>query len=164
MREFILGFEEEPLLLLIAPPWLGADEVPTAVKFFAIEFEGKVALGVPFCRVAFWAPEPTVPNHDRAAAIFAFRNEPFEIAVIDGVILDMDGKALDMRIEARPFRDSPAFVDAVEFETKIVMKPSSRVFLNDEAEIEARVLTDAGGLRGLRKIPHLPVADKVTFR
>ena len=109
------------------------------MKFFAVELESKMTLGVPLCRVAFRSPEPAVPDHDGAPAIFPLRNDPFEIAIIDGVILDMDSKAFDMRIEARPFRDSPTFVDAVEFETEVVMKPARSVFLNDEAKIGARV-------------------------
>ncbi len=140
MRIVIVGFEEEPLLLLIARPRLRANEMPTAVKLFAVEFEGKVALGIALCRIALRPPESAVPDHDGAPAIFPFRNDPFEIAIIDGVIFDMDGKALDLRIEARPFRDSPAFVNAVEFETEVVMKPARSVFLNDEAKIGAGFL------------------------
>ena len=156
VRELVIRFEEEPLLLLLTRPRLRANQMPTAVKLFAVELESKVTLGVALCRIALRSPETAIPDHDGSPAIFPFRDDPFEIAIVDGVIFDVDGKALDLRIEARPFRDSPALVNAVEFETEVVMKAARSVFLNDEAKIGAGFLTDACSARASWRNPVFP--------
>ena len=78
-------------------------------------------------------PGAAVPQHDGAAAILALRDVPFEAAVFERVVLDVDGETLFRRIEARPPRHRPALQNAVELEPEIVVQPRRGVLLNDEA-------------------------------
>ena len=89
-------------------------------------------LRIGFHGVAFGMPEATIPNHDRAAAIFALGNDPFEIAVVDWVILDLNGEALLTWIEAWALCDCPAFIDPAELQPEIVMKLPRGVLLDNE--------------------------------
>ena len=53
-------------------------------------------------RIALRHPVAAVPQLHRAAAILAFRNGPFEVAVIERMVLDLDRQPLVVRIERRP--------------------------------------------------------------
>ena len=67
------------------------------------------------------------------AAILAFRDRPFEIAVVERMIFHLDGEPLVMRIERRAADHRPGFEDAVEFKTQIIMQQRRVMFLDDEA-------------------------------
>ena len=67
-----------------------------------------------------------------AAAIFALGDRPFEVAIFQRVVLDLDSEALVVRIERGPPRHRPGFEHAVEFEAEVVMQPRSVVFLDHE--------------------------------
>jgi len=49
------------------------------------------------------------------------------------MVLHVDREASVGGVEARTLRDRPALQDSVELQPEIVVQPSSRVFLNDEA-------------------------------
>ena len=78
-------------------------------------------------------PITAVPQHDRAAAILTLGNRPFEVAVIERMIFDLDRKPLVMGIERRPFGDSPGFENAIQLEPQIVVEAGGVVLLNDES-------------------------------
>lgn len=86
-----------------------------AVQALAFEGELEVALGKRLFRalLSLRLPIAAIPQHDRAAAILAFRNRAFEVAIIERMILDLDGQALVVRIERWTFGDSPALEHAV---------------------------------------------------
>ena len=67
----------------------------------------------------------------------------FEIAVIERMIFDLDGQALDPGVEARAFRHRPALEHAIHLQAKIVMEPPCGVFLHDEAERMSRLFAPA---------------------
>src|SRR5208337_4610144 len=122
-------------------------------------------LRIGFHRIAFGAPKAAIPDHDRAPAIFALGNDPFEIAVIDRVILNLNGEALLTRIEAWAFCDCPAFIDAAEFQPEIVMKLPGSVLLDDEAQpLTGLRHNGSAWLRRFRKIPLFPVAAELLLR
>ena len=118
----IVLFDEQPVVAFLAGPAMHADQVPAAVQLFALKGECEVALCQAFVRIAFRLPMATVPDHHRAAAIFALRNRAFEFVVGYRMILNLDCQPLFAGHKARPARHRPAFHHAVEFETQIVVQ------------------------------------------
>src|SRR5206468_6850761 len=74
-----------------------------------------------------------VPQHDRAAAIFALRDRPLEGAIVERMVLGTHGKAVFARIEARALGHRPALEHAVELQPKVPVKPGGVVLLDDKA-------------------------------
>ena len=160
----VAGLKQQPLFFFLARTTPRADQVPAPLQLLAIEFECEVALFVALHRIAFWPPKPAIPDHDRAAAIFAFGDDPFEIAIIDGVILDMDGEALFLRIEARPFGHRPALEDAPKFKPEIVMQAPRGMLLNHEAQPFLAFCSNlSAGLRRFGEIADFAVAAEIAF-
>ena len=133
-----------------------AHEVPTAVQLFAVEREFEVAFGIALVRIALGKPPATIPDHHRAAAIFALRNGAFERVVFDRMVFDVNGKTLFGGIEAGAAGDRPALHHAVELEAKVVMQPGRVVFLDDVAAAAAGRLAAARLGRDI-KFPFLAV-------
>ena len=73
-----------------------------------------------------------VPNHHRAAAVFAFRDHAFKVGVGHRVIFDVHRHALHRRIHRRASRDGPRQEHTIGFETKVVMQLRRAVLLHDE--------------------------------
>ena len=108
--------------------------------------------------IAIRRPEAAVPQHDGAAAVLALGDRAFEVAVIERVILGLDGKALVAGIERRALGHGPGFEDAIDFKAKVIVKPRRRVLLDDKARVFGRSdLRLAARLRRLREIPLLLV-------
>ena len=95
--------------------------MPAAVQFLAVEVEGQMSFGIASMRIVFGAPAAAVPDHHRAAAVFALRDGAFERVVFDRMILDMDSETFLAGIEARAAGDGPAFHHAIELEPQIVV-------------------------------------------
>ena len=102
------------------------------MQLLAVETEGEAAFLVSLVRIAFRLPGPAIPQQNGAAAVLAFGDGAFEIAVIERMILDMDREALLAFDEARPLRHRPAFEDAVELKAEIVVQAGGVVLLDDE--------------------------------
>src|SRR5689334_7886462 len=113
--------DKKPVVALLSWPTVHTHQVPAAAEFFAIEGERQMALGQPFVWVIFRLPMTTVPDHDRAAAIFTVRNRSLEFVVSDRMILDLHRQALFARHKTGAARDCPAFHHAIELEAKIVV-------------------------------------------
>ena len=103
------------------------------MELLAVEPEGEAAFAVVLARIALGLPAAAVPEHDRAAAVLPLRDRALEAAVIERVVLDMDGKPLLAGDEARTLGDRPALEHAVELEAEIVMEAARGVLLDDEA-------------------------------
>src|SRR5258708_11351012 len=131
--EFVLLLDQQPVLVLLARRLAAhANERPLAVQLPAVEGEFERALAVGGFRfLVVRLPGAMIPEQHRAAAILALGDHPLEIAIVERMVLDMDGEALLAGIEARPPRNRPALEDAVELETEIVMQPRRRTFLDD---------------------------------
>src|SRR6185437_13586904 len=103
-------------------------------------------------------PQALVPHHDRAAAIFALRDDALEIDIVDGMVLDLAGEALHRGIEAQSFGHRPAFQDARHLQAEIEMEMACRVLLHDKAQrFQATLLDAALGLGRPREIALSPV-------
>src|SRR5207253_1035830 len=64
-------------------------------------------LGEPRYRIFEGHPHAAVPHDHRARAVVAFRDDPLEVAVLDGVILDVDGEPFVGGVARRPFGHGP---------------------------------------------------------
>jgi hypothetical protein len=74
-----------------------------SLQTLALQAKLEIALcqGLLWAIVAFGLPIAAIPQHHRAAAILAFPDGTFEIAVVERMILDLNGKTLVVRIERR---------------------------------------------------------------
>ena len=85
-----------------------------------------------------------VPQHHRAAAIFALRDGAFEVGVGERMVLGADGEALVVGVDAGALGHGPAFEDAVHFEAEVPVEARGVVFLDDEAVAFARPFLPLG--------------------
>ena len=115
-------------------------------------------------RIAFGNPGATIPELHRAAAILALGNRAFEIAIVEWVILDLDGQALVVRIERGSARYRPGLEHAIEFEPEIVMQPRRIVALDDEAQpLPLRDSRFAGRLGGQAEVAFCAIGSETAF-
>src|SRR5690606_6121764 len=82
---------------------------------------------------AYRLPRAAIPQHDRAATVLSLRDDAFEAAVLERMILHMYGQAAVGGIQARALGDGPAFQHTIQFEAKIVVEATRRVLLDHEA-------------------------------
>src|SRR5437588_10491004 len=90
----------------------------------------------------FGSPGASIPKHDGAASIFAFRNYAFERAVVEWMIFYLRREALYGRIERRPLGHGPGQEHAAPLQAKIVVQIRGCMFLDDVQQVGFR-----GGLR-----------------
>src|SRR5262249_49812293 len=122
---------------------------PGAAQLLAVEREFEFA-GVEVA--AGGTPTAAVPDHHGAAAVFALRDDAFEFAVLERVILDAHRQMLFAGRQAEPLRDSPTLEYAAEFEPQVVVECARGVFVDDvfTADFGARALRALRGLLALR--------------
>src|SRR5881628_3398289 len=89
--------------------------------------------GLSWVLAGFRYPAPLIPQHHRAAAIFALGDRAFEAAVIKRVILGPHRQALLVGIEAGAIWHRPAFQHAFELQAEVPVEPGGVVLLDDEA-------------------------------
>ncbi len=131
---FVALLDQEPILAAtVRFAGLHADQHPIAFEPIAMQPEFEIALGQAFVGVADRLPSALVPDHHRAAAIFAFGDDAFEAAIFERVVLGHDGEPLLCRVEARALGHGPALQHAVMLEPEIEMGAPRRVLLDDEA-------------------------------
>ena len=99
----------------------------------------------PFVGIDFRLPGASVPDHDRAAAVFALRDHALERGVVERMILDLNGQRLHRWVEAGPLRHRPAFERAVVLQAEVVVQPAGGVLLNDELPASADFVSPPGG-------------------
>ena len=127
-RGGVVALDEEPVLavgvLLAAHP----HQRPGTFELVAVEHEVELA-GVEFGAFV-GAPLAAIPQHHSTAAVLAFGDDAFEVAVFERVILDLDGQVLFSDYETGALRYRPTLEDAVEFEPEVVMQRARRVLLD----------------------------------
>ena len=98
-RKRVLLFDQQPLLTGLIG--LGAHEGKTTAQALTIKPELQVSVGkrVGDGDVLARREGATVPDLDRAGAVLAFGNGPFEVGIIKGVILGSHGQAARTGIE-----------------------------------------------------------------
>ena len=129
----VVAFDQQPVLAFLARLAGHADQMPAAVQLLAVELELEMALGIALVRIADRLPAAAIPDDHRAAAILALRDRAFEVAIFEGVILDMDRQTLLARHQARPARHRPALQHAVHLEPQIVVQAPGGVLLDDDS-------------------------------
>ena len=144
---------QHPWLGLLARAGLEAEHHPFALHSLTLEREMEVALFDRLARVlaGLGDPAPAIPQHHRAAAIFALWDSAFKGAVIQRVILGAHGEALVVRVEAGALGNRPAFQDPVHLQAEVPVQARSVVLLDDEAVASALELA-ALWLRRLREV------------
>ena len=100
--ELVAVLDQQPVCALAAFTIVGhADQDESAMQTLALEGKLEIALR----QRLLWGPRSVrlpiaaVPQHDRAAAILTLGNRPFEVAIIERMIFDLDRKALVMGVE-----------------------------------------------------------------
>ncbi len=152
----------------LPPSPAGAHQQPAPVQLLAVERELQLAAPQRLGGVAFGFPSAAVPQQHRAAAVLPLGDDAFEVAVVDGVVLDLDGEPLVGGVERRPLGHRPALEHAVVLEAEVVVEAPRGVLLDDEAprrrRLLARLLTGtAARLRRLLEVA-LPVVLRQAHR
>src|SRR6185369_2973894 len=126
---------QHPRLRLLAGLRLQAEHHPLALHAVAFEGEVEVPLfdGLAGVLARIRDPAPLVPQHHRAAAIFALGDRAFESAVVQGMVLGAHRQPVLARVQARAFRNRPALQDAVELQPEIPVQSRGVMLLDDEA-------------------------------
>ena len=156
--EFVAVLDQQPVGALAAVAVMAhPHQYPTAMQLVAIQREFQVALLEALFRIVGF-PITAVPKLHGAAAILAFGNGAFEIAVVERMILDLDRQPLVVGIQRWAFGDRPGLEHAVEFQPEIIMQSGRIVLLDHEAALFRRFYGDvAAGFGGLVEITLFPV-------
>ena len=143
----VMLLDQQPLVPL-APrtPPLHLHQREVALQLLAVEAKLQVALGqhrdsfslgsrhiLPLHRN--WRkrlPSANIPNHHRARAVIAFRDDALKIEIRNRMILHLHCQPLVRRIERRSLRHRPRFQDALHLEPKVIMQPRGIVLLHHE--------------------------------
>ena len=102
--------DQQPVGALAAGPVMfHAHQHKTAMQPLPFERELEIALleRLFWRKVAFRLPISPVPELHCSPAILPLRDRTFEVAVIERVILDLNGKSLVLRVERGTAGDSP---------------------------------------------------------
>ena len=132
-----------------------AHQHPAAFQLFPRQHEFEIAFGQHFFGVAIRLPEAAIPQHHRAAAILAFGNGPFKIAVIERMVFHLHRQPLVGGIERGPPCHRPGTEGAVQLQPEIIMQPRGGMFLDHKAQRRGLFHPfGAAGFGGLGEIPH----------
>src|SRR5439155_22794031 len=96
------------------------------------QLEEQLALGEPRYRIFEGHPHAAVPHDHRPRAVVAFRDDPLEVAVLDGVILDVDGEPFVGGVARRPLGHGPRLQYSVHLEPQVEMEAGGGMLVDDE--------------------------------
>src|SRR5438105_10976825 len=136
LRLLVTLFDQQPIIAALACGLAShAHQRPVAMQLLALQRESEQAFAVG----RFWVwierhPRAAIPQQHGPATILALGDDTLERAVVEWVVLDMDGKALLSRVEARSSWYRPTLEHAVHLQAKIVMQPPRSVLLHDKAQ------------------------------
>ena len=163
-REGVAMLDEEPGRLLRRAPAFRPHENPRALELLALKGELQVALRERRIHVgSLRCPRAPVPDHHRAAAVFAGRDDSFKGRVFPRVVLDVGGHAFDGRIDRRSLRNGPRKEHAGPFEPEVVVEGRRPVLLDDVGESPARRAALRGSLRSCGLLRHAEAALSAIF-
>ena len=122
------AFDQQPLLGLSAHvPVAHAHQGPGPLELPAGEDEVHLVVVV----AAIGLPQAHIPQHHRPAAVFALGDGALEIAVLERVVLHLDGEAFVAALQRRPFRQRPAAQHPVLLHAQIEMLAPGGMFMHD---------------------------------
>ena len=165
-RARIARLDQQPVAPGLVPA-TGAHEPPPAVELLAVEPEREPALRERARCILVGGPRALVPQHDLAGTVLPGGNNPFEVAVLERMVLDLDGEPLLRRVERRPLRHRPATQRTIQLEAEVVVQAGGGVALDEEPGCAPRIAALARPrLRRAREValgdvpaqPHLPGA------
>src|SRR4051812_24969602 len=133
-RVLVALVQQQPFVLSVAAG-AGADQHETAAQLLAVHVEMQLAGGQRGGRIVGVRrlPGAVVPDDDVAAAVLAGPDDTLEIAVTQRVVLDLESRPADFRVERRAFRHRPARQRAAHLQPEVVMQPPRPVTLHDES-------------------------------
>ena len=132
-RMAVVDLAQQPVLARLAAARFQADQDPLPLHPFAVEREMQMPLvDVRRTLARNRCPGSAIPQHHRAAAIFASRNGALERRIGHRMVLGAHREALVLGVHARPARHRPAFEHAVHLDTEIEMQPRRVMLLHDE--------------------------------
>ena len=130
--EVVALLDQEPVLAL-ALLALQPDQHPAAEELLAVEAELQRAAAIPFVGVLLQRrPVAVVPDDHAAGAVLAAGDGALEAAVVEGMVLDMDGEAPVGGIQAGPAGHRPALQGVAELQPEVVVQPPRGVLVDDE--------------------------------
>ena len=159
----VVPLDQQPVGALAALAVMAqAHEHPAALQLLADQREFELALAQRLGGIAVRGPEAAVPQHHRAAAILALGDGAFEVAVVERVVLGLDGKALVLGVEREALGDGPGLEDAIELEAQVIVQARGGVLLDDKAGVlGGSDLRRSARLRRLREIALALVEGKL---
>src|SRR5207249_8424053 len=109
--------QRPPSLLLLAAQGEALLPLLDAFPRALLRLRAVVEPGPPFVR----REDAAVPDDHFPGPVLAGRDDPLERRVVVGMVFDMDGEALVVRIEGRPLGTGPGQEDTVALESYVIM-------------------------------------------
>jgi hypothetical protein len=91
-RALVAALDQQPLGLALGGA-LHAQQHPAALQLLAAELELETAAPQAVGSIAPRLPGAAIPHQHRAAAVLAFRDDAFEVAVLERMVFDLDREA-----------------------------------------------------------------------
>lgn len=130
-RRLVVRLEQQPVLVLLARLRAQAHEMPLAFQLLAVQLELQMAFLEAESRIELGRPRAFVPDHDRAAAVLALRDDALEAAIVERMVLGRHRQPLLAGDQARPLRHRPALQHAVHLQPEVIVQPPRRMLLDD---------------------------------
>ena len=92
-------------------------------------------------------PATTVPDHHRPRPVLTFGDRSLELAILEGMVLDVHRQPLVARIQAGALGGRPAHQHAIELEPEVVVQLPGRVLVDHEGPTDTRARL-LGGVSG----------------
>ena len=106
--ELVLYLDQQPVFSAVPRFSVHFDKAPLSVELCAAQGEMELPGLIALRRVVERFPCPAVPKEDGATAVFALGDDTFKIAVLDGMVFDVNGQSLFAGDERRSLGDRPA--------------------------------------------------------
>src|SRR6185503_3485085 len=141
LHMLVAVLDEEPRWLAgRSTPAARPHEHPAPLHAGTVKDHLEIALPVTLADAVFAAAlfgfvPAAIPEHHRAAAVFALWNGALECVVLDRMILDLHRQTLDRRIGTWPLGHRPALHHAVELQPQVEVQMTRRVLLDDEVQL-----------------------------
>ena len=97
-----------------------------------MQFKFEFTVAITLMRILKRNPDSLVPDDNFTRPILSSWNLALESIVGNGMIFDVNGHALIIRIEARSLGNSPAFHGALKLQPEVIMQAGGPMFLNNE--------------------------------
>ncbi len=128
IRVSVLLLDQEPFFDAL----LQFHERPLATQLIALQLEEQLAFLESLERILEWHPHATVPDDDFAGAVVPLGDDAFEVAVLHGVVFDVDGEALVGTGGGGALGNGPRPQHPFHFETQVPVQPGRGVHVDDE--------------------------------